>query len=189
MGRRGQFLAMIILGLVFASSTGGSVLALIQSRETEQRRQVDRVRTDGEIKRLASEVFRKETAKQRDLRLQSAAKQAIAACAKDPECTGAGRQLFGPSRERLLAHARAATIEYCRRNDCKGRTGARGAAGRPGRDGGPAGSRGPRGHRGRQGPKGDPGTAGAKGDKGDPGALSPGSLCTRLPALKPLLCP
>jgi hypothetical protein len=197
MSRRRQYIIAAILGSLLAVAVSAAVLAYDKARDTEQQQRKDRVRSDTEIARIAREVFRNETAQQRQLRLQLAATEAIAACALSPRCVSAGRRVFAPSRARLLAHARKAAIDYCRRNRCRGRDGRDSAVrhvtkvlNRP-----VPGPPGPSGRRGPPGRDGAPGRAGARGPAGPPGA--PGAttqtvlaeLCASAPSLlRPLVC-
>lgn len=191
MSKRRASIAALLIGVLFAVTTGGTVLALWTSMSNERARRVDKVRTNTEIARIAEYVFRRhETATQRTLRLQGGSREAIRACAQDNECVSLARQVFGPSHARLLAFARLVQRDYCAaHNHCKGATGDRGARGTPGSPSGRPGPAGPRGPSGQRGPRGRTGSAGAPGPQGPAGLVSPGALCSSFPVLKALLCP
>ena len=113
--------------------------------------------TTAEVRRLSRVVFREESAKSRETRLRDVALEVLRICGNDRECTALGQRIFGPSRERLIAHARAAAADYCAAiGGCKGRQGERGRRGLPGAPG-PRGRTGPQGLPGRMGPQGPPG--------------------------------
>ena len=194
MTQRRATLVMVVLAMLLACATAAGVGGYIKAQQAEQHQQDaerDRlrtqVRTDADIKRLAEQVFRKETAEQRTKRIQAASREAIKACGQDQECIALGRALFGPSRERLLAHAAQAMIDYCaKHNGCRGPRGAQGPRGSPG---GKPGPRGPRGRTGARGPQGEQGPEGPQGLPGPLQVVTPQDLCARVPALRPLLCP
>lgn len=179
MSRRRVYLLASLLGALLALATAGTVAALLVSADTRN----DQVRSDAEIARIARRVFCNEDPAVCRRRSQTSIKQAIALCAADPECVRAGRELFGPSRARLLAHARLAA------RAAPGPRGDRGSRGLPGPRGRP-GVRGARGPRGLPGAKGPPGPAGPRGPAGidaEPGQFVV-ELCRRSPALTELLC-
>ena len=158
--RAAQIVAAAI-GILLAIAVSVAVLAYTEAQQAQSNQE----RSDAEIARIARVVFRQETDAQRLVRIQGAAKEAIEACAFDAECVRRGRELFGPSHARLLAHARRAVLEHCASiGGCvgeRGPAGARGPRGRSGSNGarGPAGPQGPRGATGARGPQGLPGTA------------------------------
>lgn len=177
-------LAAAAIGAVLAVVVGFAVVAYSQAHQVRR----DQVRSNVEVARIAEAVFRKhESRVQRRLRIGNAAEEAILACAPDVGCVTAGRKLFGPSRGRLLAHARRAMRDECARlRGCKGERGERGARGLRGRRG-PAGARG---GRGAQGPAGERGPMGARGPAGVD--ASPDSvialICDLVTPLTRLLC-
>ena len=112
MSARTARLVAVAIGGLLALAVGGAVIAYDKAAQTDLDRKRDKVRTDAEIARIARQVFRMETADQRRTRIQGASIEAIRACARSTECTALGRQVFGPSRARLLAHARRAWLNH-----------------------------------------------------------------------------
>lgn len=164
---------LLISGLLIGILFAGVVVFAAYAIDTESDRVTAQIRTDEQIARIAGRVFRKETAEERRRRLQISATAAIDACRQSPACLAAGRRAFGPSRERLLAHAREAVIDYCaRRGGCRGPAGRNAAVvhltkilnrpvpGPPG----PKGDRGPMGPPGPVGPQGPAGVAPTRGE-------------------------
>lgn len=171
-----QVIVLLLVGAAITAAIGISAYTFVVNRE-------DQIRTDQEIRDLSKEVFRKESAKQRQIRIQTAAKEAIRFCGQDQECIELIRELTEITRARLAAHARRAVNQYCsQRNNCRGRS-MRGPRGREGPRGGP-GKPGPV---GPIGPQGLPGPVGPQGPQGEPvppvfdGRLD--KICRRVPLL------
>ena len=182
MTRRTLYTIALVIGVLMAGAVAMGVIGYTNSLEAAEEQRVDQFRTDAEVARIAAEVFRERTEKEETRRLQRAAKAAIIACARDAECAAMGRRVFGPSRERMQSHARAAARRYCRIEGCRG---PRGRSGRSAES-----ERGPRGRRGLPGPRGPTGLRGPAGPLGPPGPVAaPQSVCQAIPALRPLVCP
>ncbi len=182
-----QIIAAVI-GIVLAIAVSVAMFAYTESRQVAR----DQVRSNAEIARIAERVFRKEETKaQRQARIAGAAKEAIISCGADAECITVGRDLFGPSRARLLAHARRAVEQHCASlGGCKGERGFTGQQGPRGQTGaqGPQGQRGVTGPQGKQGPAGTPGTPGPIGEAGATVDQVIEELCARSVAVLRLLC-
>lgn len=189
MTKRQESWATLLLGIALALALGAAGYAVVLSLDERADRVRNEIRTNREIARIAERVFRQgETTAQRQARIRQSIERALNACLEDESCIGRLRRELGPSRARLLAHARLAIERYCAtRNQCRGPTGRRGP---PGPSGGSPGPRGPRGakgepgRRGAQGPAGPPGPAGPAGPQGPPGIVASPELCRRLPILR-----
>jgi hypothetical protein len=183
----------MLLAVLVVLVTGAVVYfagQLVEQREELRKTERDRVRTDAEVARIAEAVFRRnEKRSARAERLGNTAIEVLLICERNRRCVTIGRRVFGPSRARLLAHARKAVEDYCAaRGGCRGRDGRHASVVRLTRvvNRPVPGPRGPAGPRGRPGPQGPPGPAGLPG--ADVGSVL-AELCAGAPRLlRPLAC-
>lgn len=178
----------IAIGLVIITAVlnGYGLRVAIQTQKDQRttEREIERISAD-----VAREIVQKETPKQRVVRIQTLAVEALRVCARTPRCVDAGRRAFATSPARVQVYAKAAVKRECALGNCRGRTGPRGLQGPRG----PTGRDGKQGPRGSQGPIGRPGVQGIPGPPGPPGtAPSVGdvssAICRQAPAVVRLLC-
>ena len=191
MNKRTESLVTAVMGILLAAALAGAIYAVYTVVTERNRERTDDIKTAGDIKELAREVFRSdETQAQRDKRIQRSVGVAVDACLRQEGCIGKLRRAVGPSRARLLAHARRAVQEYCAiRTECRGVRGLRGMRGPRGLS--RPGPRGRPGRDGQDGQDGGPGPPGPPGPPGTPGANVPAPIDPRLNAIcrrAPALC-